>query len=337
MGGAASNATTDIDVGENLLNQTDFNQMQIMSTNNIMSTVDTAKKSCSGNAAATQNAGISLIGSKIGKGANFVVGNINQTQTLNSNLGCIQKSVTENSMTDNISNAVQQQISTKFNTKAQAEIANLANAQAKSGALPLGVSIANTTSNTKYTVNSKNIINETLSNIVNNTIKQNFTNNDFEHCIDNIISTQNSGVYAENADIEGNFNAGNINQDQTLNFKQKCVQESKSISGTLSKIQNAFNTISKVSAETGIKTTIKAQSTAIARQKGIASIFGSFIFIIVIIVVLIIGVVIFGVYKFMSSGSSPDFSADVGDVNEANDVNVTEVTDPAYSTTEVGV
>ena len=318
MGATVSRTSSTIDTGEKLLNQSDFNEMQSMTTNNIMNTVDNIKKSCAGSAQASQNAGINLTGATIGKGANFAVGNIDQRQTLNANLGCIQKSVTENTMANNISDAVQQHIANKFGANAQTQIANMAKAHSKAGFLPLlSASVSSANSNTKTRVNTKNIINTTLSNIVNNTIQQNYTDNDFETCIGNMILDQNSGVNAENLDLQGNVDIGNINQDQTLNFKQKCVQNSTSISKTLEGITNNFNTISEDAAEAGDKTAITAHTTAESKSgglggaltdllNGVSKVVGQFKWVFIIIGIVVVVIIIAVVILISRGGSASD-------------------------------
>ena len=307
MGASVSRESSTINTGENLLNQSDFKEMQSMTTNSIMNTIDNIKKSCAGSAQATQNAGLRISGLTIGKSGNVTIGNVDQRQTLNSNLGCIQKSITQNTMANKISDSVQQHINNKFNAHAQTQIANMATAHAHTGFLPLlSASVSSANSNTKTRVNTQNIINTTLSNIVNNTIQQTYTDNDFESCIGNMISAQNSINKLTNSKIDGNVEIGNTDQDQTLYFKQKCVQDSDSISKTLEGIVNNFNTISKVAAEAGDTTKITAHTTSDASTRGIADFFSQFKWIFIIIGIVIVVIIIAAVFLMSRGGPSGD-------------------------------
>lgn len=302
---STASTTTTTSVSQELINESDLKSIQSMTTKHIMNTVNNAQDDCSANANNAQK--INMQFGHITGGFNLSGVNTTQAQDIKFNLSCIANNTTENSMADDISQAVQQEIANKFSTEAQAQIASKAQAAVKSGFLNtsfLSPPKTSTNTNTKVKIQSKNLINTTLENIVNNTIEQNFNTHDIESCSSSLEHDQNFHVGAEYVGGSVDISDINIAQELRSDFQQKCVQESKTINNVLGKIQTTFDTISKGAAKAGDDTVVQTKASSTTTAKGIGSFFkdlfsGAWLFIIIIGIVIIVGLVL--AYKFSQS------------------------------------
>lgn len=299
MGNTGSRSNTTTDVSSNLLNESDYKSIQEMNTKNIMNTIINNSQNCSPSVLSKQSANISVIGNKCPGPIVIDRGNTNQTDISNFNLACSQNNNSYNDMANDLSESIQNKLAQKFSTQAQAQIAAKAQAASRTGFLSFLAPPSRSNTTTKYKLKSRNIVNTTLENIVNNTIEQNYTTNTLQECLGDIAKQQNANVtVAEDSDCTSiTVNGGNTTQELQTNFSQNCVQKNKSISDTFSELQDNFSTVMKLGEKNGDKTVIKATSESKSSAAGIASALKAFFsgfwgIALIIGIVVIVGIII---------------------------------------------
>jgi len=314
----ASAATT---VRKEIINENEINIIKKNTTENIMNSVVNSTSSCAAQATTSQSANVN-VGNVTGV---LMLGNTDQTQAVKFALSCIQVDSIQNDLANDISSSFMNQLSTQYDSATLDKIDANAVSAATSGfgaglTSPFGSVESGTSNNTNYDFKQKTTNRKNLESIVHNVINKNFTTNEMKTCISTLKAEQNANVTT--GDISGVAIRGDVKQDQTVEFKTKCIQENKSINKTIDTIKDLMNTVTADTTKITTGLDSKTTSSSTAKSSGpidalgdlfggiFGGIFGGLESITPLLIVLaVIAMFAFGYYMYKTN-SSKDSSSD---------------------------
>lgn len=313
MGGSESKSTVKNEVNTVIDNEVDIKMIKETVNKNIMNTIKEQASSCSAAVQAKQKQK-----RKVGnvKGGSVTFGKSRQEQKVSLSLSCVDVTKSENNMANDIAQAFESQLETKFDTQAMAKLEGNAKAQATTGALALGSTSTDSNVENIHNLNISNKISKTMKDMVTNEIQRNFHTKTLKERISNLQAEQ--AIEEEVGDVEDaevTFEGGEQVQDVTL--VMEAIAEDTSINNTIDKIATQLNSIDTTGVTTSAKTEATATAESISESKGVDSvvdsvfsgvagvissiggIFGQFTWIIIAVVIGIVAIL--GVF-FMTGG-----------------------------------
>lgn len=308
MGSSSSKSTVTNTVSQVIDNKVDLTAIKETTYKNIINTMTENSSSCSASSKSLQEQS-TVIGSISGVN-NVKIGGGTQQQTSKLSLSCVDVTVIQNSIANDISSAFTNQLETKFDTDAMAKLEANAKSQSQNGVASFGTSSSSSNTNNIYNLNISNNISQTMKDIINNEIQQNFSVKTLKDRLATLQQEQKSKLVIGSIVNSENLDLGNATQTQDGELIMTAVSKDETINSTIDKIANQLNTISTTGVTTKATSEVKGTAESESKQKGVdsivdsitgmlSSLFSSWVYIVIAVVVLI---AIIGVVFFMTGG-----------------------------------
>ena len=240
MGDEPQKSKSTMEVINNQLNvNEDYFSSFSSNTNEAVSNIlNVAEKSCSSSTMNSQEQDIKLSGVKAGS---INIGG-KQTMAVSITAECIQKSELRANMIKEISQQIINDMQNNMNTESKNDIKTRADSKSSTG---LGSGLFSPTINDDVNTKIRNDItnvnknNESLTNIVSNSVISNFTNEDIQKCINDANNKQKQSALIEDS-VASNINI-NFDQDLSVQVFNKCIQDNINVNTILDKTATALD------------------------------------------------------------------------------------------------
>ncbi len=221
MGGSESKSSIEQEANTNITTRTDINILNSTTNTAIVnSTIENVKK-CSSSLLQTQN--IRIIGLTSGGDINI---DSTQVQAGMLNFACAQEDIIHNEIKTEMINEIMNSLSSNVDNGVLSDLGAIADSKSTDewGSFPWGG--ADSESDVSQTINTEinTSMNKDLRNVVKLAVETNFTNKNFNECINKVVLQQE--FLAQNLTSGGNITL-TVNQDQAAKVYAQCIQDSK--------------------------------------------------------------------------------------------------------------
>lgn len=260
MGNSSSSATSNQKSNTKVVNQSDLNLLNSTLNNTIVNTVVQTVQSCSQQMISSQN----LVVANVHTTGSI---NINTTQEQQTylNFSCAQNSTTLSAVNAALTSQIMAAIQNNFSNNVLSQFNTLAAANAQNQFGSAGSSNSSTSTNQSNKSTVKTTTNQNLQNLVTNNVTSNFTDQTFNSCLAQVISTQTT-VLTNLSGSSFNFTS---NQDQAIQVYTNCVQSSGVANQITSSLANTLGLQVNNNVATTATTELKAESVSESTAGGI--------------------------------------------------------------------
>ncbi len=281
----SSNNTTD---NKKIINSTDIKVMSKSISENISNTVISNASTCGASSLSSQQMNLSNV--NITDSSDVTLGQDNEAIL---NFSCVQESTVRADVANDLAKKLMDNIQNSNSSDMLGELEASASAKMKNSALSFGQSGASSGNNNNIDYTMTNNTNINIEHVIQNSITNNFKNEDIKACNSNMVGMQ-----------EMNVNGATIKNSQGVNLTQRQVvasySECKQIQDASNKIINTIiedlgaTIVNDTKSEQSTKTKLETKSETI--QKGliesIGDVFSNPWFIVGLIVVFIFVVIV---------------------------------------------
>lgn len=218
--GSSSSSTVNINSDTTIINKNTVDILDETLNKQVSNVIMKQASDCSANVFSNQT--VSLASTRVRGSVN--IGSIDQDQTSNIVLTCIQTNTMNNEIANTLSSEYVNKAVNNMSTEAIDKLAASANAAAQGqfGAIGAG-SDSNSTVNMNYSFKAINDNRQNLRHAINNIIDNNFNSESLSSCITKNVSDQTLDL--SSMDVGGDINIKSVNQKQATTVVSNCVQE----------------------------------------------------------------------------------------------------------------
>ena len=272
MGGSSSKSTVTQNINNLQISRTDMNLLN-QSINEFVSTnITKAASSCAASSAQTDKTKIGNIVAK-GAGSEVKIG-VESDQKTNITLKCLQQSLQQTNINNNIATAIVQQLTKNIGQDAMTKLVSDSESKAKQGFGGIGMSESNSKINTNVTNTNLNYTNVKLENLVKNTVQNKTENKNIQEC-GTKISQNLSKEIGDIVALDGGKIEVQFTNKQVIESIATCQQLNSQVSDITSSIANSlgFTVTEETKQKTSTESEGKSKSTA--ETEGIGGMLGS--------------------------------------------------------------
>jgi hypothetical protein len=272
MGGSSSKSSVTQNISNLQISKTDMNLLN-QSINEFVSTnITKAASSCAASSAQTDTTEIGDIVAK-GAGSEVKIG-VESDQKTNITLQCLQQSLQQTNINNNIATAIVQQLTKNIGQDAMTKLVSDAESKAKQGMGGIGFSSSNSKINTNVTNTNLAYTNVKLENLVKNTVQNKTENKNIQECgtkISQNLSKKIGNIIAlEGAKVEVQFT-----NKQVIESIAKCQQLNSQVSDITSSIANSLGFTVTEETKQKTDTASEAKSKSTAETEGVGGMLGA--------------------------------------------------------------
>lgn len=272
MGGSSSKSRVTQNVTNRQISKTDMNLLN-KSINEFVSTnITKSASSCASSSAQTDRTKIGNIVAK-GAGSEVKIG-VESDQKTNITLICLQQSLQQTNINNNIATSIIQQLTKNIEQDAMTKLVSEAESKAKQGFGGFGMSKSSSEINTNITNENLNYTNVNLENLVKNTVENKTQNSKIQECGTKIAQNLSKDI-GDIIALEGGKVDIQFTNKQVAESIAKCQQLNSQVSDITSSIANSlgFTVIDDTKQKTD--TTSESKSKSTAETEGVGGMIGS--------------------------------------------------------------
>jgi hypothetical protein len=320
MGNSSSSSVTNKILNKNI-NSSDIEALNQQVSKFVTEKITNNAQKCSSSSTSVQDQTIGSITSS-GAGSDITGINLTQDSSVTISLSCLQTSVNQANISNDIATSIVQSLSSNVSQQALSQALTQANTTSQAGFASTAIA-GNTDSsvNVDMTNISETTVNRNLKNVVENFVQNTVKDSDLKQTINASLTVQSQSVKNITATGGGKIGVINLTQKIAVESITKSIQESQSITTVLNKMASTYglmtnDTTSQTStaASTAAATTVSKAggledvitSVGNAVSKVFGTIMGLYIgaALILVIICVVVGVFVFkGAGKFASSAT----------------------------------